>query len=151
MTVAVATNPPRAVPGHAFLLQPTLRKANTKIVRRLRSAAGREDIMAINLASCSGNKAPVARLFRGQSYGLGEIVITFPTTIDASQITVDPSEPSYGGGKYYVLATTGGNACQTTLPPNAICLNPGGSAYNAVNGSNTTVAIIPAGMYASLA
>ncbi len=144
LTVAEATSAPSPFPDTHFYYSP-FAQADYQNSTPFALAAGREDILAINLASCSGNKAPSQGCSAASSYGLGEIVITFPTNIDSSTITIDPSEPSYGGGKYYVLATTGGNACQTTLPTNAICLNPGGSSYAATNGSNTTVAINPGG------
>ncbi len=105
-------------------------------------SAGREDILAINLSSCGGNGNPNPGCTAASAYGLGEVYISFPTNIDAAQITVDPSEPSYGGGKFYVLSSTGGNACQTSIPTNAICLNPNAAAYNGT-GTNTTIAITP--------
>ena len=141
-TVAEATSAPSPFPDTHFYYSP-FAQADYQNSTPFALTAGREDILAINLASCSGNKTPSQGCSAASSYGLGEIVITFPTNIDASSITVDPGEPSYGGGKYYVLATTGGNGCQTTLPTNAICLNPGGSTYAATNGSDTTVAINP--------
>jgi hypothetical protein len=105
-------------------------------------ATGREDILVINLSACNGTAVPAPSCGATASgQGLGEIAITFPTNIDAAQITVDPSEPETpaGGGAtqgWYTLSSTGNNACWNTLGTNALCFNPAGGAYNGTGNRN---------------
>jgi hypothetical protein len=145
--VAEATKPPTTPWTEAHFYQAAFTQADYQTSTPFALAAGRENVMAINLSSCSAagdNPAPSCSGVSAQ--GLGEILITFPSYINASLITVDPSEPTLpttggGAGGHYVIATTGNNACQETVPTNAICLNPGGTDYNSTNGNNGDVGV----------
>ena len=138
--VAVATNPPTTPWTNTHFYQSTFAQGEYQNSTPFAAAAGRENVMAVNLVGCTGSGAPVSGCTAGLSYAAGEVGITFPSSINASQITVDPSEPVTPAGKYYALATTGGNACLYPLPPNSVCLNPGANTPAGV-GSNTATGI----------
>jgi len=135
-TVAQATNPPTLPWTNTHFYPSEFAQAEYQNSTPFAITAGREDVLVINLSTCkaSGNPAPSCSGASAES--LGEIGITFPTTIDAAEITIDPSEPENASGTYYVLSTNGGNACQNTLSSNAICLNPGATSYSGTGNEN---------------
>lgn len=139
-TVAVATNPPTTPWTNTHYYQSKFTKGEYQISDPFAATAGREDIMVLNLTGCTGSGTPVSGCTANLGFNAGEIGITFPSSINASQITVDPSEPATPLGKFYAVSSTGGNACLNTLPPNSICLNPGANTYNGT-GSNTASGI----------
>ena len=96
------------------------------------AANGRDDILVIDVSDCIAASNPAPNCLGASTNQVGAVEITFPSGINASQITVDPSEPAIPDtGKYYVAATaSGGDVCENTPPANAICLNPGGNNYN---------------------
>ena len=148
--VAQATNPPTTPWINTHFYPANFAQGEYQNSTPFAISAGREDVMVVQIANCSGAAAPTPGCTGGSGgNNLGEVAISFPTNIDAAQITVDPSEPAYAAGAYYVLATTGGNACNTSIGTNAICLNPAGTAYNAVNGSKTS-SPITAGNFAQV-
>lgn len=143
--VAQATNPPTTPWINTHFYPSTFAQGEYQNSTPFAISAGREDVMVVQIANCSAAGAPAPGCTAASAQSLGEVALSFPTNIDASQITIDPSEPSYGGAKYYVLATTGTNGCNTTIGTNAICINPNGSAYNATNGSQSTAPIASGG------
>jgi hypothetical protein len=145
-TVAQATNPPTTPWTNTHFYPAAYAQAEYQNSTPYAISAGREDIIAVQIANCSAAGAPAPGCTAASAQNLGEISISFPTNIDAAEITVDPSEPAYAAGNYYVLASaTGTNACNTSIGTNAICLNPGGSAYNATNGNKGTAPIAAGG------
>ncbi len=133
--VAEATNPPTVPWINTHFYPAEFAQGEYQNSSPFAIATGREDILVINLSACSGTAAPAPSCGGASGQGLGEIAITFPTNIDATQITVDPSEPKTptGGGAtqgYYTISSTGNNACWDTLGTNALCFNPAGGTYN---------------------
>ncbi|HEX8805375.1 MAG TPA: hypothetical protein VF741_00445 [Candidatus Aquilonibacter sp.] len=129
--VAFATSPPTTPWTNTHFYQSNFTQGDYQNDSPFGIAAGREDILVINLTDCLGAGTPAPSCSGASSHNLDEIAITFPSNIPASEITVDPSEPNIPGeGDAYELATTGNNACKGTLPSNAICLNPGGNNGN---------------------
>ena len=143
--VAQATNPPTTPWINTHFYPANFAQGEYQNSTPFAISAGREDVLVLQIANCSGAAAPTPGCTAASAQNLGEVSINFPTNIDAAQITVDPSEPAYAAGNFYVLATTAGNACNTSIGTNAICLNPAGTAYNAVNGSKTSSPIAPGG------
>ncbi|HTZ54602.1 MAG TPA: hypothetical protein VMB20_06020 [Candidatus Acidoferrum sp.] len=143
--VAQATNPPTTPWINTHFYPASFAQGEYQNSTPFAVAAGREDVLTVQIANCSGSAAPTPGCTGTSANDLGEVSINFPTNIDASEITVDPSEPAYAAGNYYVLATTGTNACNTSIATNAICLNAGGNAYNATNGNKATQPIAPGG------
>lgn len=135
-----ATNPPTTPWTNTHFYEANFTHGEYQNSTPFAVAAGREDVVGVNLVGCSGSGTPVSGCTAGLSYAAGEVGITFPSSINASQITVDPSEPKNASGTYYAIATTGGNSCLYPLPPNSVCLNPGAAAYNGT-GSNTATGI----------
>jgi hypothetical protein len=136
----VATTPPLAPWINTHFYPAQFAQADYQNTTPFQAATGRNDILVVNISGCiaAANPAPnctAPTLPSGQSQ-IGAVQITFPPGVNASQITVDPSEPKIPAtNTYYVLATSGGNACQQPVPANGICLNPGGTAYNAGGGT----------------
>ncbi len=131
--VAEATSPPNSPWINTHFYPATFTQAEYQDTTPFQATTGRKDILAVNLSLCkaSANPAPACSGASGLP-SIDEVLITFPQAVDTTQITVDPNEPTLPDGNgYYVMATTGNNACVNTPPTNAICLNPGGTAYNA--------------------
>jgi len=143
--VAQATNPPTTPWINTHFYPANFAQGEYQNSTPFAISAGREDVMVVQIATCSGAGAPSPGCTAASGQSLGEISISFPTNIDAAQITIDPSEPAYAAGNYYVLATTGTNGCNTTIGTNAICINPAGNAYNATNGNKATTPIAAGG------
>jgi hypothetical protein len=137
---AIATNPPTVPVPNTHLYQSNFAQGEYQNSTPFAAAAGREDIMVVELTGCTGSGAPVPGCTANLGYAAGEIGITFPSSINASQVTVDPSEPATPLGKFYAVSSTGGNSCLYPLPPNSICLNPGANTSNGT-GSNTASGI----------
>jgi hypothetical protein len=141
----VPTNPPTTPWPNTHFYESQFTQGDYQNDSPFAISAGREDILVISLSDCIGAGSPAPSCTGASAHNLDEIGITFPPGIPASEITVDPSEPTLPDGNgFYVLATTGGNSCNGTLASNAICLNAGGTAYNA-GGSNNTPGVIYSG------
>jgi len=138
----VATTPPIAPWINTHFYPAQFAQAEYQTTTPFQAANGRNDILVVNISACTAAGAPAANctaptLAAGNAQ-VGAVEITFPPGIQASSITVDPSEPKIPAtNTYYVLATSGGNACQNTPPANAICLNPGGTTYNTGGGTTS--------------
>jgi hypothetical protein len=143
--VAEATSPPNSPWINTHFYPATFTQGEYQNTTPFQAATGREDILVVNLSLCTGAGAPAPACSGASGLpAIGEVLLTFPAGVNASQITVDPSEPTLPNGDgYYVLATTGANACINTPPTNAVCLNPGGTAYNA-GGNNANQGITAA-------
>jgi hypothetical protein len=135
---AVATNPPKTPWYNTHFYPSSFVQGDYQNSTPYALAAGRDDVLVIDLAACNGNNNPDPGCQATSGQGIGEVMITFPSAINASAITVDPGEPTQAGGNgYYALASgNGNNACQQTVAPNAICLNPGANAYNGTGNQN---------------
>jgi hypothetical protein len=147
--VAQATNPPTTPWINTHFYPANFAQGEYQNSTPFAISAGREDILVVQIANCSGAAAPTPGCTAASAQDLGEVSINFPTNIDAAQITIDPSEPAYAAGNFYVLATTGTNGCNTSIGTNAICINPAGTAYNATNGNKAT-SPIAAGAFAQI-
>jgi hypothetical protein len=140
--VAEATNPPTVPWINTHFYPAEFSRGEYQNSSPFAIATGREDILVINLSACNGTAKPAPSCGGTASgEGLGEIAITFPTSIDAAEITVDPSEPETPAGGtatqgYYTLSSTGNNACWNTLGTNALCFNPAGGTYNGTGNRN---------------
>jgi hypothetical protein len=137
--VAVATNPPTTPWINTHFYPANFAQGDYQESTPFDSGTGREDVLVINLVGCSGSAAPVPGCTAALGYNAGEVGITFPSSINASQITVDPGEPKIPTqATYYAASSTGANACLYPLPPNSICLNPGATAYNGTGNNGST-------------
>ncbi|MGB6985336.1 MAG: hypothetical protein WBD74_05080 [Candidatus Aquilonibacter sp.] len=146
---AFATSPPTTPWTNTHFYQSYFTQGDYQNDSPFAISAGREDVLVISLSDCIAAANPAPSCTAASAHNLDEIGITFPPGIPASEITVDPSEPKIPAeGNYYVLATTGGNSCNGTLAANAICLNAGGTAYNA-GGSNNTPGVTYSGTAAN--
>ena len=147
--VAEATSPP-TLPWTGNQFYPSqFAQAEYQTTTPFQSATGREDVLVVSLTNCTGAAAPAPACSAASGLDIDEVEITFPSGINASQITVDPSEPTLPDGNgFYVLATNGANACLNTPPTNSVCLNPSGTAYNA-GGNNGNHGIVSAGSAAN--
>ncbi|HTV92803.1 MAG TPA: hypothetical protein VMG98_08820 [Verrucomicrobiae bacterium] len=158
--VAEATNPPTTPWINTHFYPSTFAQGEYQNPSPFAAASGREDILVIDLSTCSASAAPAPNCTAASAEGMGEVYINFPSNINASQITIDAGEPTLPTatgntcglteegtnptcpGGYYVLATTGNNKCITSVPINAICLNPGATTLTgAGNNADTGVPV----------
>jgi hypothetical protein len=150
VTAPFATNPPSPAPNTHYY-QSNFAQADYQNSTPFALTAGRDDIMVINLVGCTGAGTPVSGCTSNLQYNAGEVGITFPSSINAANITVDASSPKVPGQNYYYGApvttvnTAAGNTCMASLPPNSICLNAGATAPNGTTGANNTTSGIFSG------
>jgi len=127
----VATNPPGTPWTNTHFYQSNFTQGDYQNASPFSITTGREDILVISLSDCgpaAGEPAPSCPS-TASDHHLDEIGITFPASIPASEITVDPDEPDIPGQNYKYALSNGtvgqaGNDCNGTLPANSICLNP---------------------------
>ncbi len=130
--VAEATSPPTTPWINTHFYPANFAQGEYQNTTPFQAATGREDVLVVNLSLCTGAGTPAPACSGASGLpSIDEVLLTFPAGINASQITVDPSEPTLPDGNgYYVKATNGANACVNTPPTNAVCLNPGGTSYD---------------------
>lgn len=136
-TVALATAAPTAWPDSHYYYTP-FAQGSYEESSPFDPGTGRRDIMVVSIAGCNASGSPAPGCPGALTYNAGEVGITFPSYINASEITVDPSEPKNPANTYYALASTGNNACLYSLPPNSICLNPGAASYSGTGNNGDT-------------